>query len=253
MLCYNSMQHSIKQCRRVQPLHSVPCSELGATQRLLNFAENGGVGLAETQVYCHRSLKKTLNAKLHIFATLHRFAIRALQHKFDYFQHVLNLGAFSAAYFRVFSLLKLHVGILDTIIVLSQVSAWQSVTLLPISCKSVQPVPARVKEPNGHSKAICHEQPTVFQDALSQNGRVGCQNWHTMPVRIQVQAENMTNNNSTLKKGMAASALSAGEPDVGRTFCAKRKHTHMILQKCILHDDVRSTCSMAAKLLLQQL
>ncbi len=28
-----------------------------------------------------------------------------------------------------------------------QVSAWQSATLLPISCKSVQPVPARVEEP----------------------------------------------------------------------------------------------------------
>ena len=28
-----------------------------------------------------------------------------------------------------------------------QVSAWQSQTLLPISCKSVQPVPALVEEP----------------------------------------------------------------------------------------------------------
>ena len=28
-----------------------------------------------------------------------------------------------------------------------QVSAWQSATLLPIGCKSVQPVPARVEEP----------------------------------------------------------------------------------------------------------
>ncbi len=28
-----------------------------------------------------------------------------------------------------------------------QVSAWQSATLLPISCNSVQPVPARVEEP----------------------------------------------------------------------------------------------------------
>ena len=30
---------------------------------------------------------------------------------------------------------------------LRQVSAWQSATLLPISCKSVQPVPAWVEEP----------------------------------------------------------------------------------------------------------
>ncbi len=29
----------------------------------------------------------------------------------------------------------------------SQVNAWQSVTLLPISCKSIPPVPARVEEP----------------------------------------------------------------------------------------------------------
>ncbi len=29
----------------------------------------------------------------------------------------------------------------------SQVSAWKSATLLPIGCKSVQPVPARVEEP----------------------------------------------------------------------------------------------------------
>ncbi len=29
----------------------------------------------------------------------------------------------------------------------SQVNAWQSATLLPISCTSVQPVPARVEEP----------------------------------------------------------------------------------------------------------
>ena len=28
-----------------------------------------------------------------------------------------------------------------------QVTAWQSVTLLPITCKSVQPLPARVEEP----------------------------------------------------------------------------------------------------------
>ena len=28
-----------------------------------------------------------------------------------------------------------------------QVSAWQSATMLPISCKSVQPVPARVEQP----------------------------------------------------------------------------------------------------------
>ncbi len=29
----------------------------------------------------------------------------------------------------------------------SQISAWQSATLLPKSCQSVQPVPARVEEP----------------------------------------------------------------------------------------------------------
>ncbi len=36
------------------------------------------------------------------------------------------------------AMVKFHFG---------QVSDWQSVTLLPISCKSVQPVPARVEEP----------------------------------------------------------------------------------------------------------
>ncbi len=32
-------------------------------------------------------------------------------------------------------------------VILCQVSAWQSAMLLPISCKSVQPVPSRVEEP----------------------------------------------------------------------------------------------------------
>ena len=34
------------------------------------------------------------------------------------------------------------------------VSVWQSATLLPISCKSVHPVPAKVEEPVVASKAI---------------------------------------------------------------------------------------------------
>ena len=51
---------------------------------------------------------------------------------------------------------------------LGQVSAWQSATLLPISCKSVQPVPARVEEPVSLVK--------LSQDALSQHGKVGCEN-----------------------------------------------------------------------------
>ena len=41
-----------------------------------------------------------------------------------------------------------------------KVSAWQSATLLPISCKSVLPVPARVEEPVSPVK----------------HGKVGCQN-----------------------------------------------------------------------------
>ena len=64
-----------------------------------------------------------------------------------------------------------------------QVRAWQSATLLPISCKAVLPVPARVEEPISPSKAIfkrwCYEQSTLSQDALSQHGNVGCQYWHS--------------------------------------------------------------------------
>ncbi len=62
-----------------------------------------------------------------------------------------------------------------------QVSAWQSAALLPISCKSAQPVPAWVEEPvSPVRKAIFQwfEQSTLSQDALSQRGKVGCQNWH---------------------------------------------------------------------------
>ena len=64
-----------------------------------------------------------------------------------------------------------------------QVSAWQSATLLPISCNSVQPVPAWVKEPVSPVSHSCssgvtiHEQSTLSQNALRQHGKVGCQNW----------------------------------------------------------------------------
>ncbi len=45
-----------------------------------------------------------------------------------------------------------------------------------ISCKSVPPFPAWVEEPV--SSVRYHEQSTLSQDALSQHGKVGCQNWH---------------------------------------------------------------------------
>ena len=66
---------------------------------------------------------------------------------------------------------------------LRQVGVWQSATLLPISCKSVQPVPALLGEPVSplrHCFRWWHEQSTLSQDAIShsQLGKVGCQNWH---------------------------------------------------------------------------
>ena len=56
----------------------------------------------------------------------------------------------------------------------SQVSAWQSPTLLPISCKSVQPVPVRVEETvslvrQSSSGGVTYSPPLLV---------VGCQNWH---------------------------------------------------------------------------
>ncbi len=66
-----------------------------------------------------------------------------------------------------------------SILQFGQVSVWQSVTLLPISCKSVQPVPARVEEPvslvrQSSSGGATNNPPF----AISQHGKVGCQNWH---------------------------------------------------------------------------
>ena len=69
--------------------------------------------------------------------------------------------------------------------------------------RSIQPVPARVEEPLAKLinlvEAWCHEQSTLSQDALSLHGKVGCQNLHTMPVRIPPQAENT--NQQTIKAG----------------------------------------------------
>ena len=67
------------------------------------------------------------------------------------------------------------------IIIVGPVSAWQSATLLPISCKLVRPVPARVEEPGSPARQPrCHEQSTLSQDALSQHLKVGCQNWNNL-------------------------------------------------------------------------
>ena len=53
-----------------------------------------------------------------------------------------------------------------------QVSAWQSATLLPISCKSAQSVPARVEEPVSPVRQSSSGS-TLSQDALSQHEKVG--------------------------------------------------------------------------------
>ena len=55
-----------------------------------------------------------------------------------------------------------------------RVCAWQSATQLGISCKSVQPVPARVEEPVSLVWQLYRSGAlNPFQE------RVGCQNWHT--------------------------------------------------------------------------
>ncbi len=53
-------------------------------------------------------------------------------------------------------------------IVQCQLSVRQSATLLPISCKSVQPVPAWVEEPAQNGNLLS----TLSQDVLSQHGKV---------------------------------------------------------------------------------
>ncbi len=79
-------------------------------------------------------------------------------------------------------------------------SAWQSATLLPISCKSVQPVPVWVEEPvssvRQSSSSGATNNPPFPKFHFSQHGRVGCQNWLVLPGCIPTQAENTTNNNS---------------------------------------------------------
>ena len=50
-----------------------------------------------------------------------------------------------------------------------QDSAWQSATMLPISCYSLS---RRVKQ-----SSIAY---TLSQDALSQHGKIGCLNWYIL-------------------------------------------------------------------------
>ncbi len=62
-----------------------------------------------------------------------------------------------------------------------QVSVWQSATLLPTSCNSVQPVPARVEKPvslaRQSSSGDVTNNPPFPKMPQSQHGKVGCQNW----------------------------------------------------------------------------
>ena len=58
----------------------------------------------------------------------------AKQEKGFFFYTDVSTPSFVMRFFYVFSYPR-------------QVSAWQSATLLPISCKSSQPVPAQVEEP----------------------------------------------------------------------------------------------------------
>ena len=67
--------------------------------------------------------------------------------------------------------------------------AWQSATLLPISCKSVQLFPAREEEP------VSSVRQSSSGGATNTPGKVGCQNWHcqcvfrprrrTQPTRVK--------------------------------------------------------------------
>ncbi len=59
-----------------------------------------------------------------------------------------------------------------TEVAVCQVSAWQSATLLPISCKSLQPVPAWVEGPVSPAR-----QSSSGGVTMPYARKVGCQNW----------------------------------------------------------------------------
>ncbi len=78
-------------------------------------------------------------------------------------------------YYHVFkSLVETHYFIVQC-----QVSAWQSVTLPPISCKSAQPVPSWVEEPVSPVRLPSSGSGTNNQLFLFRKMKVGCQNWHS--------------------------------------------------------------------------
>ena len=74
-----------------------------------------------------------------------------------------------------------------------QVSAWQSATLLPINCKFVRPVPARIEQPVSQSGNLLVVVPRTI-NALNQHGKEAVKTNIHMPVRVPPQAENTTSN-----------------------------------------------------------
>ena len=70
---------------------------------------------------------------------------------------------------------KYYLGTFDiffgTSYVSGQVSVWQSATLLPISCRSVQPVPARVEEPVGPESNLLAVVPRTIHPFQASTGK----------------------------------------------------------------------------------
>ena len=65
-------------------------------------------------------------------------------------------------------------GYIDNIAWSGQVRAWSSATMLSISCKSLRPVSARVKQLLSPVRQwMRHAQSSLSQDALSQHRKVG--------------------------------------------------------------------------------
>ena len=60
-----------------------------------------------------------------------------------------------------------------------RVSAWQTATMLPISSKSVQPVPAWVEEPASMVRQSSSGGATNNPPFRNMPYEVGCQNWQT--------------------------------------------------------------------------
>ncbi len=116
------------------------------------------------------------------------------------------------------------------VIIPSKVSTWQSATLLPMSCKSVQPVPAWIEEPLAQPSS----GGALSLDAISQHGKVGCQNRQLLPGRNPPLAED-TNNNKSKYEVLPGLCLGNAESKYKRWVC---NAFGFFLSYCEWHDAV---------------